>query len=615
MSQQSSSRPVVFVIHGRNRAAWTALERLLRCVGVEAIDFDDVAARSGEGSPVIENVVREGLEQALAIVALFTPDELTVLDPDLRIPEDHAPWGGRWQPRANVIFEVGMALALRPERTVMVSLGVDVAMFSDIQGRLVLRLANDEPSRRSLLLKLEQLGCAVDWEAPFADRAKTADLDACVPARAREQFAAGVRRTEHAGSRGLVLDLVRRSPAANGEPVGDASSQSFRPTFFAYDAGWVGRSALVERLLDRMHGGCRLLFLVGITGIGKTALGERLVHGLEPWLEGDWGRYLHLDLNGSNPRTDFAPLAASWLDRWGHALTAEQRRSPTFLTTKLCEALSGQRALIQLDSLELLLGGDERVGWGAFRDTGWLAFFEAWLKIPSTQSTWILTSQCVPAELEQAGTRSQTLWWVEPIDGLDAAERQQLFHRMGLGLGEDPVENECLLRIGAAYEGHPLALRIIGGEITRPPFRGDVVAYWQSHGVEIEAVEAARQAAERGETWGDQDRARFRLDRYSVQLRRHVQSRLEAALQRLSRTSPTAYRLLCAASAFRGAVPESFWLDQLDVWDIAPDERALALQALREHFLAEDVIEAGVRKVRQHNLVRSVALRHAATLE
>ena len=63
------------------------------------------------------------------------------------------------------------------------------------------------------------------------------------------------------------------------------SAEPITPDFFAYDEAWVGRDELIESLSDRIRGNCRLLMLVGMTGIGKTALGERLAVEVTDWFE------------------------------------------------------------------------------------------------------------------------------------------------------------------------------------------------------------------------------------------------------------------------------------------------------------------------------------------
>jgi Cdc6-like AAA superfamily ATPase len=52
----------------------------------------------------------------------------------------------------------------------------------------------------------------------------------------------------------------------------------------AYDDAWVGREQLVAELSQKLRGQCRLLLILGLTGIGKTALAEKLVVQLQDWL-------------------------------------------------------------------------------------------------------------------------------------------------------------------------------------------------------------------------------------------------------------------------------------------------------------------------------------------
>jgi hypothetical protein len=45
--------------------------------------------------------------------------------------------------------------------------------------------------------------------------------------------------------------------------------------FSVYDSSWVGREKILAELTDKLRSSCRLLLVLGLTGIGKTALAER----------------------------------------------------------------------------------------------------------------------------------------------------------------------------------------------------------------------------------------------------------------------------------------------------------------------------------------------------
>ncbi|ETR69978.1 MAG: hypothetical protein OMM_03574 [Candidatus Magnetoglobus multicellularis str. Araruama] len=70
--------------------------------------------------------------------------------------------------------------------------------------------------------------------------------------------------------------------------TGEKKQRVLPNNFFAYDDAWVGRELLVEQLLQQFQNGCRLLLILGITGIGKTALAERLSFMLFEWFDRDW---------------------------------------------------------------------------------------------------------------------------------------------------------------------------------------------------------------------------------------------------------------------------------------------------------------------------------------
>jgi len=399
----------------------------------------------------------------------------------------------------------------------------------------------------------------------------------------------------------------------NEEAARDEAAEPTTPKFFAYDEAWVGRDDLIRSLSDRIRGNCRLLMLLGITGIGKTALGERLAVEVSDWFESDWSHYHQENFDDENKSPDFASVAATWLEKWGELVTPDDRKDPQQLLNKTVNFLRENRYLVQMDSLENILEGNEEDGWSSFKDDWWLKFFDSYLKVESCRSAIVLTSQDLPGQLEEVGTRSQTFWHYEPLGGLAKTEQIELFEKTELDITPDSESRVYLGRIGSAYEGHPLALRVIAGEIGSRPFDGNVPAYWSRHGNEVEEVEKAISEAESGNSTGADDN--WELDRYTKTLRRHVRSRLNKTFARLKQDVKWSYILLCESSVYRCSVPETFWLSHLEDWDRNEDEQKAAIDTLRERYLIEDSIENSQILVRQHNLIRSVSLDHLKKLD
>jgi len=65
---------------------------------------------------------------------------------------------------------------------------------------------------------------------------------------------------------------------------------------------------------------------------------------------------------------------------------------------------------------------------------------------------------------------------------------------------------------------------------------------------------------------------------------------------------------------YRCPVPEEFWLSHLEDWNYDEDQQQVALDALRDRYLVEEVVENNQCLLRQHNLIRSVALEHLKKL-
>ncbi len=388
-----------------------------------------------------------------------------------------------------------------------------------------------------------------------------------------------------------------------------------KPNFFAYDgASWVGHENLISKLTDKIKGSCRLLILVGITGIGKTALGERLAVGLEDWFL-DWNRYLQENFDNEEQTSDFGSVAARLLEKCGEVVTPDDRKDNQRLMYRLVTHLQENRYLIQIDSLENILQGNEKEGTSDFIDEWWVKFLTMWLSDTNNcQSCLIFTSQDLPDQIPTIGTRFQNFWYCQPLSGLEEKEQLVLFDKVGLDVSELAEDKPYLERIGRAYEGNPLALRVIADEIVNFPFNGNVIAYWNNYGKEVEEVEKAiEEAKNQGIIASANDY--FGLHKHSWSLRRKVKSRLEKAFNRLKESVYEAYLLLCESSVYRGEVTKDLWLSHLEDWDINEDRQEMALDALRNRYLVEERIDENNQYLlRQHNLIRGVSLEHLRKL-
>ncbi|MEV8233394.1 nucleotide-binding protein [Micrococcus luteus] len=156
----------VFVIHGRNESARAGLFTYLRSIGLNPLEWSQAIAMTKQGSPYIGDVLNMAFSSAQAVVVLQTPDDVAYLHESLADPDDQETHP-RMQPRPNVIFEAGMALARDPDRTIIVELG-KIQAFSDIHGRHVIRLDNSIAKRQELANRLQTAGCIVnlagtDW--------------------------------------------------------------------------------------------------------------------------------------------------------------------------------------------------------------------------------------------------------------------------------------------------------------------------------------------------------------------------------------------------------------------------------------------------------------------
>ncbi len=371
-----------------------------------------------------------------------------------------------------------------------------------------------------------------------------------------------------------------------------------------FDAGCVGRNHLIAILHAKLQR-ARLLGLVGLTGIGKTAVAERLAHESRD----RWQKILRINFDDLEKCQSFGVAVMDLLTGFGATVSIEQRQDPDQLITWLFTLLATQPYLVILDSVENILEGNIEEGWSAFKDPDWLKFFNRILTASSFASCVILTSQDLPLQLEQMGGRYPHYWFCQALQGLDGAECLDLFYRAGFEILQDSLTEHYIRRIAAVYEGHPLALRTIAGEIGDAPFYGDVVSFWERYGTEIEKIERILEDVKLElNAIGKNDY--FPVAQLTKALYNRVRSRLNQTLDRLKAEVPLGYRLLCEVSIYRCVAPAHWWLSHFEEWEDLPEDwhtnnsRGI-IHVLQDRFLVEEDL---MRNLSLHNLLRSVAL-------
>ena len=166
--------------------------------------------------------------------------------------------------------------------------------------------------------------------------------------------------------------------------LGETRKNIERPDFFSYDDAWVGRENLVKDLGDHLKASCRLLILLGISGIGKTALAEKLVIDLQGWFDGS-SKLLRANFDFGDKANDFVSVAFRWLEESGENLSPENKK-PEILLAMLVNYLRENRVLVLIDFLEKLLIVNDADNRSNFADEWWEKFFLNILATESCQS-------------------------------------------------------------------------------------------------------------------------------------------------------------------------------------------------------------------------------------
>jgi hypothetical protein len=380
------------------------------------------------------------------------------------------------------------------------------------------------------------------------------------------------------------VELLESSPSPNSSTLSIDEDET----------RWVGRESLVDALTEKIQGISRVLMLVGITGIGKSSLAIRL--SLEPGIA-QTRPVVHVVCFDAKQPT---------FEHFARSLLKEQMRSDfelehesQKLVIDLVNYLQTHPCLLLLDMVEEILETGD-CGEFHYKDPLFAQFFDRFIQVEPMPSRLILTSQDrLPVIAEGRYLERSHL---ECLKGLNPDEALELFGSWEVYPQTDE-EREYLQRIVRVYEGHPLALRVIAGEIRESPYNRDIQAYWHDYGEEIVTIEQQQIASDLRSSADS-----VTLANYSINLTDLVKCRIERTLTRLRVSSPLAYVLLCMGSTYRCSVERTAWL--LLIADSPKEAQIIAFQTLQRRFLLETDSKVGRVFYRLHSLIRSIALQH-----
>ncbi|GII65287.1 hypothetical protein Skr01_53720 [Sphaerisporangium krabiense] len=152
----------VFVVHGRDEPVRQAVFTFLRALDLRPLQWEDLVKMTGKPSPFLGEVVAQSMLLAQAVVVVMTPEDVVHLHPDLYEPQESSAEARRaLQARPNVLLELGMALAVHPDRTLIMLIG-DQRPVTDLGGRNYVRVTGTPDFRVKIANRLRLAGCPVD---------------------------------------------------------------------------------------------------------------------------------------------------------------------------------------------------------------------------------------------------------------------------------------------------------------------------------------------------------------------------------------------------------------------------------------------------------------------
>jgi WD40 repeat protein/predicted transcriptional regulator len=197
-----------------------------------------------------------------------------------------------------------------------------------------------------------------------------------------------------------------------------------------------------------LHDSCRLIALVGMGGIGKTALSVKLAEQIQDNFE----FVIWRSLRNAPPLKE---ILANWIEFFSNTEATNLSDNIGHRISQLIDYLRSSRCLLVLDNVESILGSGDHVG--RYRE-GYEDYGELFRRVgeASHQSCLILTTREKPKEVASLEGSSLPIRSL-PLLGLNPIEGQEIFRSQNYFLGSESDWQTLINR----YAGNPLALRII----------------------------------------------------------------------------------------------------------------------------------------------------------
>lgn len=338
-----------------------------------------------------------------------------------------------------------------------------------------------------------------------------------------------------------------------------------------------GRGDLLMEIKRAFQGDGRLVVITGMAGIGKSTAAQALMGdvGLReayPWV-------LTVEVQGVG-----LALGAIARQVLGETITQETQRQGGVkgLIGAITAKLESKPCLLWIEGLTLPLSDAVQQ---LLNHLGTL---------PDMRSRLLLTLETLPPNLPD---QTQVIH----LKGLALPPTITLFQYWGVPLPTD-ADHHCLETIHQTYQGHPLALKMIAGEIRSTPYNGNIQAYWRDYGYEYDLPMAE---ADRNGT-GDCEA----MENLGMHDTVPIAALLERASQRLAQEMPLAYELLTMGATQRGPAPVAGW--QFLIADLDPHLQAQAFETLSDRFWLETVMIHNAPHYRIPSFLHTIILNSTA---